>query len=44
MAKFVLGFVVGLIVATDNIGFSGAARILDRGVQTIQETTKELAR
>jgi hypothetical protein len=41
MTKFILGFVAGLIVAT--VGFSGIARIADRGVQTIQETSKELA-
>lgn len=42
MLKFVAGFVLGVVVTT--IGFSGVARLLDRGVQTIQETTKELAR
>jgi len=36
-----LGFVAVLIVAT--VGFSGVARIMDSGVQTIQQTTKELA-
>jgi NO-binding membrane sensor protein with MHYT domain len=41
MIKFVVGFVLGLAVAT--VGFSGMARILDSGVQTIQQTTKELA-
>jgi hypothetical protein len=41
MTKFILGFVAGLIVAT--VGFSGVARIMDSGVQTIQQTTKELA-
>jgi hypothetical protein len=41
MIKFVFGFVLGLAVAT--VGFSGMARILDSGVQTIQQTTKELA-
>ncbi len=42
MTKFVLGFVVGLIVAS--VGFGGIARILDRGVQEIQTQSKELAR
>lgn len=42
MSKLVIGFVLGLIVAA--VGFSGIARIFDRGVQTIQETSKELAR
>ena len=41
MTKFILGFVLGLVVAT--VGFSGVARIMDSGVQTIQQTTKELA-
>ena len=41
MIKFVVGFVVGVTVAT--VGFSGIARIADSGVQTIQQTTKELA-
>lgn len=41
MTKFIVGFVLGLVVAT--VGFSGVARIMDSGVQTIQETTKELA-
>lgn len=42
MTKFIMGFVTGLVVAT--VGFGGIARIMDRGVQTIQETSKELAR
>jgi hypothetical protein len=42
MTKFIVGFVAGLIVAT--VGFSGIARIADSGVQTIQESAKELAR
>jgi hypothetical protein len=42
MSKIIIGFVLGLIVAA--VGFSGIARIFDRGVQTIQETSKELAR
>lgn len=41
MTNFIVGFVLGLIVAT--VGFSGVARIMDSGVQTIQQTTKELA-
>jgi hypothetical protein len=41
MSKLVIGFVLGLIVAA--VGFSGIARIFDRGVQTIQQTSKELA-
>lgn len=41
MTKLVIGFVIGVVVAT--VGFSGIARLLDRGVQTIQQQTKELA-
>jgi len=41
MTKILIGFVIGVVVAT--VGFSGIARLLDRGVQTIQEQTKELA-
>jgi len=41
MSKFIIGFVLGLVVAA--VGFSGIARIADRGVQTIQTQSKELA-
>jgi hypothetical protein len=41
MSKLIIGFILGLIVAA--VGFSGIARIFDRGVQTIQQTSKELA-
>jgi len=41
MTKFIIGFVVGVVVAT--VGFSGITRVLDRGVQTIQQQSKELA-
>ncbi len=41
MIKFAIGFVLGVAVAT--VGFSGIAQIMDTGVQTIQQTTKELA-
>jgi hypothetical protein len=40
--RFVIGFVLGLVVAT--VGFSGIARMLDRGVQTIQTQSQELAK
>jgi hypothetical protein len=39
MRNFVLGFIAGLIVAT--VGFTGVARMLDRGVQAVQEFSKE---
>ncbi len=41
MKNFVLGTIFGLVIAT--VGFSGLARMFDRGVQTIQQTSKELA-
>lgn len=41
MTKFVLGFVVGIVVAS--VGFGGIARIADKGVQTIQNQSRELA-
>jgi hypothetical protein len=41
MSKLIIGFVLGLVVAS--VGFSGIARIADRGVQTIQEQSRELA-
>lgn len=42
MSKFIAGFVAGLVVAT--VGFSGIARIMDRGVETIQQQSRDLAR
>jgi hypothetical protein len=33
---------MGLVVAT--VGFSGVARLLDRGVETIKTQSQELAR
>lgn len=41
MIKFVAGFVLGVVVTS--VGFAGIARMLDRGVETIQQTSKELA-
>jgi hypothetical protein len=41
MTKFVVGFVAGIVVAS--AGFSGIARIADKGVQQIQTQSKELA-
>jgi hypothetical protein len=40
--RFVVGFILGLVVAS--VGFSGIARMLDRGVQTIQTQSQELAK
>ncbi len=41
MRNLVIGFVLGLVVSS--VGFGGIARIMDRGVQTIQTQSKELA-
>jgi len=41
MRNLVIGFVMGLVVAA--VGFSGIARIMDRGVETIQHTSRNLA-
>jgi hypothetical protein len=42
MRNLIVGFVMGLVVAT--VGFSGVARLLDRGVETIKTQSQELAR
>jgi len=41
MTKFILGVVVGIVIAS--VGFSGIARIADKGVQTIQQQSRDLA-
>jgi len=42
MGKILIGFVLGVIVAT--VGFSGVARLLDSGVEVIKSQSQELAR
>lgn len=42
MRNLIVGFVMGLVVAT--VGFSGVARLLDRGVETIKTQSQELAK
>jgi hypothetical protein len=42
MSKLLVGFILGLVVAS--VGFGGIARILDRGVSEIQTQSKELAK
>jgi hypothetical protein len=42
MRNFVIGIVFGLVLAT--VGFSGIARMLDRGVDTVKEKSVEIAR
>jgi hypothetical protein len=39
---FIVGTVFGLVLAT--VGFSGIARMLDRGVETVKTQSQELAR
>lgn len=42
MRNLLIGFVLGLIVAT--VGFGGVANILDKGVATVKEQSQELAK
>ena len=42
MKAFVLGTVFGLILAT--VGFSGIARIFDKGIDTVKTQSQELAK
>ena len=41
MTKLFIGFVLGIVVAS--VGFSGIAKILDHGVETVKSQSKELA-
>jgi len=42
MTKFMFGFVLGVVVST--IGFTGLARVADRGVEHLKESSKEVAK
>ena len=42
MTKLIIGFVLGVIVAT--VGFSGVARLLDHGVETVKSQAQDLAK
>jgi hypothetical protein len=42
MRNFIIGTVFGIVVAT--VGFSGIARLLDRGVDTVKTQTQDLAK
>jgi hypothetical protein len=42
MRSFILGTVFGLVLAT--VGFSGIARMLDKGVSTVKTQSQELAK
>ena len=42
MSKLIVGFVLGLVVAT--VGFSGIAKMLDRGIDTVKEKSVDLSK
>jgi hypothetical protein len=42
MKMFIMGTVFGLTLAT--VGFSGIARMLDKGVETVKTQSQELAK
>jgi hypothetical protein len=42
MKQFILGTIFGLVLAT--VGFSGIARMLDRGVETVKTQSQELSK
>jgi len=42
MRMFIIGTVFGLILAT--VGFSGIARIMDKGVDTVKTHSQEMAK
>jgi hypothetical protein len=42
MIKLIVGFVLGVIIST--IGFAGLARVADRGVEHLKESSKEVAK
>jgi hypothetical protein len=42
MTKFIVGFVLGVVVST--IGLTGLARVADRGVEHLKETSQEVAK
>jgi hypothetical protein len=42
MKGFILGTVFGLVLAT--VGFSGIAKIMDKGVDTVKTHSQEMAK
>lgn len=40
--QFIVGVIVGIVIAT--AGFSGIAKILDRGVEAVKTQTQELSK
>jgi hypothetical protein len=39
MTKFLVGFILGIVVST--VGFSGIAKMADNGVNKVKEVTQE---
>ena len=42
MDRFFVGVIVGIVIAT--IGVSGMAKVLDKGVETVKEHSREMAK
>ena len=42
MKQFILGTIFGLVLAT--VGFSGIARMLDKGIETVKTQSQELSK
>jgi hypothetical protein len=42
MRSFILGTIFGLILAT--VGFSGIARMLDKGINTVKTQSEDMAK
>ena len=42
MKTFIIGTIFGLVLAT--VGFSGIARIMDKGVDTVKTHSQEMAK
>ena len=42
MRNFVIGIIFGLVLAT--VGFSGIAKMLDKGVDTVKTHSQEMAK
>jgi hypothetical protein len=40
--KFIIGFVMGIVVG--QIGFGGMARVMDRGVNMVQQQAQEVVK
>jgi hypothetical protein len=42
MKAFIIGTIFGLVLAT--VGFSGIAKIMDRGIDTVKTQSQEMAK